>query len=120
MEFKDNKTNLSDIHQWIAVQPLSDADFVLFFQRNDKNSHSPYQPNPEHFTWDICTKCQTRIPSFVENIHQSLFSKLMGVLPISEPNNTNGYLLLFNFSGRPKYCFSTETASSDSNGNNEV
>ena len=32
----------------------------------------------------------------------------MGVLAVRGMNDINGYILLFNISGRPKYCFSIE------------
>ena len=43
-------------------------------------------------------------PQFIEISEQALFSKIMGVLPISGPNEVYGYLLVFNISGRLKYC----------------
>ena len=63
---------------------------------------------------DKTPQCKQYSQRFAEMTEQPLISKLMAVSPIMGPNDTNGYLLIFNISGRPKYCLSIENKTFDS------
>ena len=47
------------------------------------------------------------VPLFVEEMDDSLFSKIEGVLDL-KIEGTEGYLIHFKIDGRPKYCFTLE------------
>ena len=70
---------------------------ALFFNRDDKN---------ECFRYDVnnYTKC-TGVPLFVNNMNQSIFSQIEGVVEFNTTARPQwGYLILFQINGRLKYC----------------
>ena len=122
-----HESDLWNYNRWIAVQPILDSNFVIAFQRSDKSYDLVNCTKKERQQWGNCMDCQPFYPRFANNTEQEIFSRLMAVLPISGLSNNDStdqpissYLLVFNISGRPMFCFSSETALSEINSTEEV
>ena len=61
-----------------------------------------------NFYKDLRSDGSYSLPVFVTQLSQSLFERIDGIVYYSYKTGANGWLLLFNINGRPKYCFTSK------------
>ena len=109
-QFKDTPLD----HNWVAVSGAEGG--VLFINKHNTSkgiffNQTLYNYNSrEYHQIDDCPSDHKDCvaPNFVNWMNASLFQKIDSVIDLFEGQKINRRLLLFNISGRPKYCLTYE------------
>ena len=97
--------------------PIYKDGYVIFKpDPTDHNRHHMVFCNKKHkeqcefyqVGYDVKSDGSYSLPVFVTQLNQSLFERIDGIVYYSYKTGANGWLLLFNINGRPKYCFTSK------------